>query len=36
MKKEMLKTTVLKLYNAGTKVAEIVTQTGFPHNMVYY
>ena len=33
---EKLKATVLKLYSAGTKVADIVTQTGVPRNTVYY
>ncbi|MBQ7829795.1 MAG: helix-turn-helix domain-containing protein [Clostridia bacterium] len=35
-KQEILKTTVLKLYNAGTKVKDIVTQTGVPRSTVYY
>ena len=33
---ENLKTTVFKLYNAGTKVKDIVTQTGVPRGTVYY
>ena len=33
---ENLKSTVLKLYSAGTKVADIVTQTGVPRSTVYY
>ena len=33
---EKLKATVLKLYSAGTKVADIVTQTGVPRSTVYY
>ena len=33
---EKLKATVLKLYSAGTKVADIVTQTGAPRSTVYY
>ena len=32
---EKLNATVLKLYSAGTKVADIVTQTGVPRSMVY-
>ena len=32
---EKLKATVLKLYSAGTKVADIVTQTGVPRSTVY-
>lgn len=35
-KQENLKTTVFKLYNAGTKVKDIVTQTGVPRSAVYY
>ena len=35
-KQENLKTTVFKLYNAGTKVKDIVTQTGVPRSTVYY
>lgn len=31
-----LKSTVLKLYSAGSKVADIVTQTGVPRSTVYY
>ena len=30
------KTTVLKLYSAGSKVSDIVTQTGVPRSTVYY
>ena len=33
---EKLKATVLKLYSAGVKVADIVTQTGVPRSTVYY
>ena len=33
---DKLKTTVLKLYSAGSKVADIVTQTGVPRSTVYY
>ena len=33
---EKLKTTVLKLYSAGTKVADIVAQTGVPRSTIYY
>lgn len=33
---EKLKATVLKLYSAGSKVADIVTQTGVPRSTVYY
>lgn len=33
---EKPKATVLKLYNAGSKVADIVTQTGVPRSTVYY
>ena len=33
---ENLKTTVLKLYNAGSKVSDIVTQTGVPRSTAYY
>lgn len=33
---EKLKATVLKLYSAGAKVADIVTQTGAPRSTVYY
>ena len=32
---EKLKTTVLKLYSASKKVADIVTQTGVPRSTVY-
>ena len=32
---EKLKATVLKLHNAGTKVVDIVTQTGVPRSTVY-
>ena len=35
-KQEKLKSNVLKLYSAGTKVADIVTQTGVPRSTVYY
>lgn len=35
-KQEPIKTSVLKLYNAGSKVADIVTQTGVPRSTVYY
>ena len=35
-KQENLKTTVFKLYNAGTKVKDIVTQTGVPRSTVHY
>ena len=35
-KQEKPKATVLKLYSAGTKVADIVTQTGVPRSTVYY
>ena len=31
-----IKATVLKLYSAGKKVADIVTQTGVSRSMVYY
>ena len=33
---EKLKTTVLKLYSTGTKVSDIVAQTGTPRSTVYY
>ena len=33
---EKLKATVLKLYHSGTKVKDIVTQTGVPRSTVYY
>ena len=33
---EKLKSTVLKLYSAGSKVADIVTQTDVPRSTVYY
>ena len=33
---ENLKTTVLKLYNAGSKVSDIVTQKGVPRSTAYY
>ena len=33
---ENLKSTVLKLYSAGSKVADIVIQTGVPRSTVYY
>ena len=33
---EKLKSTVLKLYSAGEKVVNIVTQTGVPRSTVYY
>ncbi|MBQ8372250.1 MAG: helix-turn-helix domain-containing protein [Clostridia bacterium] len=33
---EKLKATVLKLYSAGTKVADIVTQIGIHRSTVYY
>ena len=33
---EKLKATVLKLYSAGVKVADIVTQTGVPRSTAYY
>ena len=33
---EKLKSTVLKLYSAGAKVTDIVTQTGVPRSTVYY
>ncbi len=33
---EKLKSTVLKLYNGGTKVADIVMQTGVPRSTAYY
>ena len=33
---EKMKATVLKLYSAGSKVADIVTQTGVPRSTVYY
>ena len=33
---EKLKSTVLKLYSAGIKVADIITQTGVPRSTVYY
>ena len=33
---ENLKSTVLKLYSAGSKVSDIVTQTGTPRSTVYY
>lgn len=33
---EKLKATALKLYSAGSKVADIVTQTGVPRSTVYY
>ena len=35
-KQEKLKATVLKLYSAGTKVSDIVAQTGTPRSTVYY
>ena len=35
-KQEKLKSTVLKLYSAGSKVADIVTQTDVPRSTVYY
>ena len=35
-KQEELKLTVLKLYSAGSKVADIVTQTDVPRSTVYY
>lgn len=31
-----LKATVFKLYSAGSKVKDIVTQTGVPRSTVYY
>ena len=33
---ERLKATTLKLYSAGSKVADIITQTGLPRSTVYY
>ncbi len=33
---ENLKSTVLKLYSAGSKVSDIVLQTGIPRSTVYY
>ena len=33
---EKLKATVLKLYSSGSKVTDIVTQTGVPRSTVYY
>ena len=33
---EKLKSTVFKLYSAGVKVTDIVTQTGVPRSTVYY
>ena len=33
---EKLKATVFKLYSAGLKVKDIVTQTGVPRSTVYY
>ena len=33
---EILKSTVLKLYSAGSKVADIVTPTDVPRSTVYY
>ena len=33
---EKLKSTVLKPYSAGSKVADIVAQTGVPRSTVYY
>ena len=33
---ERLKATTLKLYSAGSKVTEIITQTGLPRSTVYY
>jgi transposase len=33
---ENLKSTVLKLYSAGSKVSDIVLQTGVPRSTVYY
>ena len=33
---EKLKATVLRLYSAGSKVADIVTQTDVPRSTVYY
>ena len=33
---EKIKATVLKLYSTGTKVSDIVTQTGAPRSTVYY
>ena len=33
---EKLKSTVLKLYSAGSKVVDIVTQTDVPRSTVYY
>ena len=33
---EKLKATVFKLYSAGKKVADIVTQTGVQRSTVYY
>ena len=33
---EKLKATVLKLYSAGSKVSDIVAQTGVPRSTVYY
>ena len=33
---EKLKATVLKVYSSGTKVADIVAQTGVPRSTVYY
>ena len=33
---DKLKTTVLKLYSAGSKVSDIVTQKGVPRSTVYY
>ena len=35
-KYESQKVSVLKLYNGGTKVADIVVQTGVPRSTVYY
>ena len=33
---ERLKATTLKLYSAGSKIADIITQTGLPRSTVYY
>ncbi len=34
--KEKMKASVLNLYNGGTRVTDIVTQTGIPRSTVYY
>ena len=35
-KQEKLKATVLKLYSTGSKVTDIITQTGLPRSTVYH